>query len=177
MRDAARRVGEQLRAEVDFRGAFTLDGVATVDGFRPTELNPRFGAGLSVITRGLADVPLHLVLDLVVAGVALPIAAAELEARDPRASPTPTRVGGTWQVGTSPRRARVDDRPACYVDGAWRWAGRRRAAPTATVVGRPAASPGVTSTRRARRSARASGRGRRRSGASPTPSSAPTSAR
>ena len=53
MREAARRVGEQLRAEVEFRGAFTLDGVATADGFRPTELNPRFGAGLEVITRGL----------------------------------------------------------------------------------------------------------------------------
>ena len=80
MRDAARRVGEQLRAEVGFRGAFTLDGVATADGFRPTELNPRFGAGLNVITHGLADLPLHLVLDLVVAGIALPISAAELEA-------------------------------------------------------------------------------------------------
>ena len=51
MREAARRVGAVLRDEVAYRGAFTLDGVATVDGFRPTELNPRFGAGLGVITR------------------------------------------------------------------------------------------------------------------------------
>lgn len=43
MRAVARRVGQQLAAEVDFRGAFTVDGVVTVDGFRPTELNPRSG--------------------------------------------------------------------------------------------------------------------------------------
>ena len=84
MREAARRVGEQLRAEVDFRGAFTLDGVATADGFRPTELNPRFGAGLNVITRGLADVPLHLVLDLVVAGIAAADRCRRAGGRDPR---------------------------------------------------------------------------------------------
>ena len=73
MRAAARAVGDVLRRDVDFRGAFTLDGVATADGFRPTELNPRFGAGLSVITRGLDGVPLPLVLDLVVAGRPLAI--------------------------------------------------------------------------------------------------------
>ena len=80
MRDAARRVGALLRDEIDYRGAFTLDGVATADGFRPTELNPRFGAGLGVITRGLDGLPLHLVLDLVVSGTHLEISATELEA-------------------------------------------------------------------------------------------------
>ena len=104
MRDAARVVGERLRADVDFRGAFTLDGVATADGFRPTELNPRFGAGLSVITRGLADVPLHLVLDLVVAGVELPVSAAGLERRL-LADADARRNGGTWQLHVAtPRR-------------------------------------------------------------------------
>ncbi len=95
--------------------------MATVDGFRPTELNPRFGAGLGVITRGLAGVPLHLVLDLVVGGVALPISAAELE-REILERADAERVGGTWQAGVSPATP-VDDRPACYVDGSWRWAG------------------------------------------------------
>jgi hypothetical protein len=47
MREAARRVGRWLRERVDYRGLFTLDGVLTVDGFLPTELNPRPGAGLS----------------------------------------------------------------------------------------------------------------------------------
>ena len=80
MGEAARRVGVLLREEIDYRGAFTLDGVATADGFRPTELNPRFGAGLGVITRGLDGLPLHLVLDLVVSGTHLEISATELEA-------------------------------------------------------------------------------------------------
>jgi hypothetical protein len=121
MRDAARRVGEQLRADVEFRGAFTVDGVATRDGWLPTELNPRFGAGLSVITRGLAGVPLTLVLDLVVAGRPLPISAAELEAeilRDADAA----RTGGTWQLHVhTPER--IEQRGAVYDGTAWRWAG------------------------------------------------------
>ena len=137
MRDAARRVGAQLRVEVGFRGAFTLDGVATADGFRPTELNPRFGAGLNVITHGLADLPLHLVLDLVVAGIELPISAAELEA-EILASADVSRVGGTWQVGASPREP-VDDRPVRYVDGDWRWADDGEPADAAVVGG-----PGFT---------------------------------
>ena len=175
MRDAARRVGEQLRAEVDFRGAFTLDGVATVDGFRPTELNPRFGAGLSVITRGLGDVPLHLVLDLVVAGIAL----ADLRRRAgaPRSSPPPTPTAAAARGScTSTRRSRST--------------GRVRATTTASGAGPATASPAdanvvasdgfvrATFDRRphARRAERRSAR-RSTSGASPTPSWAPASAR
>ena len=120
MRAAARRVGEQLRSEVDFRGAFTLDGVATIDGFRPTEVNPRFGAGLMVITRGLT-VPLELVLDLVVAAHPLAIGASELEDQLLAASDA-NRSGGTWQLHLA-TPVEVDGRSACYRDGAWRWAG------------------------------------------------------
>jgi hypothetical protein len=119
MREAARRVGEQLRSEVDFRGAFTIDGVATADGFRPTELNPRFGAGLSVITRGLGDTPLQLVLDLVVAGIALGISAAELE-REILQRADAARSGGTWKLHVN-TPVEVAGREASYVDGAWRW--------------------------------------------------------
>ncbi len=68
MRDFARRVGDQLRQEVDYRGAFTIDGVLTADGFRPTELNPRSGAGLSTMCR-VTDFPMQLVLDCLVGGV------------------------------------------------------------------------------------------------------------
>jgi len=45
MRDIARRVGAMLRDHVDYRGMFTPDGALTADGFLPTELNPRPGAG------------------------------------------------------------------------------------------------------------------------------------
>jgi len=68
MRAIARRVGEHLRASVGYRGAFTLDGIMTVDGFRPTELNPRFGAALGVLTKGIPNLPLNLLNQLIVEG-------------------------------------------------------------------------------------------------------------
>lgn len=49
MRAVARRVGEQLRSAYSYRGAFGVDGVLSVDGFRPTELNTRMPAGLNVV--------------------------------------------------------------------------------------------------------------------------------
>jgi hypothetical protein len=45
MRVAARRVGTLLRDDVGYRGPFSIDGVMTADGFRPTELNPRASVG------------------------------------------------------------------------------------------------------------------------------------
>jgi hypothetical protein len=50
MREAARRVGEHLRATHGYRGAFGVDGVLTADGFRPTELNSRGSAGWTQVT-------------------------------------------------------------------------------------------------------------------------------
>lgn len=62
MREAARQVGTHLREAVGYRGAFTVDGVMTAEGFRPTELNPRFGAGIGPLARetGLPAYLLHL---------------------------------------------------------------------------------------------------------------------
>ena len=57
IRGTARRVGQALRERVDYRGAFTVDGVLSSDGFVPTELNPRAGAGLGVLVAGMADFP------------------------------------------------------------------------------------------------------------------------
>lgn len=59
MRDVARRVGAHLRDSHDYRGVLTVDGVLTAEGFRPTELNPRFGAALGVLGSG-EDLPLYL---------------------------------------------------------------------------------------------------------------------
>ena len=53
MRGVASRVGELLRREVEYSGAFTVDGVASELGFLPTELNPRLGAGLFRAVRSL----------------------------------------------------------------------------------------------------------------------------
>jgi hypothetical protein len=64
MRDAAKRFGRWLQAEHGYRGVFTIDGVLTVDGFLPTELNPRFGAGLFAVasSSGLPLLGLHRAL-------------------------------------------------------------------------------------------------------------------
>ena len=80
MRGVAQRVGQTLREEVNFRGAFTIDGVMTDEGFRPTELNPRFGAGLRTLTRGLPVLPLELLHDTISADIPLDYRPRELEA-------------------------------------------------------------------------------------------------
>jgi hypothetical protein len=74
LRTLARRVGEVLRDRVDFRGAFTIDGVLGADGFLPTEMNPRIGAGLTPLSMALPGLPL----------IALALAAAHGEALDYR---------------------------------------------------------------------------------------------
>jgi hypothetical protein len=117
MRRAARAVGELLRHDVGFRGAFTVDGVAGAEGFRPTELNPRFGAGLNVVARGVGDVPLTLLNDLVVAGVPLGRTAADWEAELLVAADA-QRWGGTWRACDA--RAAVEDRPLVVSGDAWR---------------------------------------------------------
>jgi hypothetical protein len=60
MRALARQVGRHLRQQLGYRGVFTIDGVMTAAGFRPTELNPRFGAGINLMTQGMAELPLML---------------------------------------------------------------------------------------------------------------------
>lgn len=50
MRDAVRRVGAHLASAHGYRGAFGIDGVLTVDGFLPTELNSRMSAGATVVS-------------------------------------------------------------------------------------------------------------------------------
>jgi hypothetical protein len=95
MRRLARVVGEALRREEEFRGAFTIDGIMSSDGFVATELNPRFGAGLGPVSGGRAD--LLLVHRLVTSGHASDYRPVELE-----------RV--TLQ------RADAERRGACYLD-------------------------------------------------------------
>jgi hypothetical protein len=78
MRAAARRVGTHLRELAGFAGVFTMDGVATADGWLPTELNPRFGAGLMPAARA-ADMPILGLSRLLVAGKTAGLDAAEIE--------------------------------------------------------------------------------------------------
>lgn len=118
MRDAARRTADVLRADVAFRGTFTIDGIAASDGFWPTELNPRYGAGLNAIARA-AGIPILLVHTLAVAGRDVGIDAAGLERALVDAADT-HRGGGTWLLD---RSARASDPRAVRFDGeAWHWA-------------------------------------------------------
>jgi hypothetical protein len=79
MREVARRVGLHLQRVHDYRGGFSVDGVLTSEGFRPTELNPRFAGGLSTIGKGVPEVPLELVQMAAVRGIDLDVTAVELE--------------------------------------------------------------------------------------------------
>lgn len=79
MRSLARRVGELLRERVAFRGPFTVDGVMTAEGFRPTELNPRFGAGLGLMAASMPALPLAPLMLAAAEGEDLDYRPAQLE--------------------------------------------------------------------------------------------------
>ena len=78
MRDVARRVGAALRDGHGYRGAFTVDGVVTEDGFLPTELNPRAGAGAGPLMAG-SGVPYNLLNKAVIEDEDLDLRPEELE--------------------------------------------------------------------------------------------------
>jgi len=121
MRAAARRVGALLRDEVGFAGSYGVDGVLTADGFRPTELNPRMGGGLSVIARAVPEIPLFPLHWVTAAGLPVPVSAADLE-ETLTAAADAQRGGGTWvfahkEVGETSRH------PVVVRDGVCRPAG------------------------------------------------------
>lgn len=64
VRTAGVKVADELRARSAYRGALTLDGILTDDGFRPTEVNARLGSGLDA-DNTVRELPLYL-LDRVV---------------------------------------------------------------------------------------------------------------
>jgi hypothetical protein len=79
MRDVARRVGGVLRDQYGFCGTFTVDGVMTVDGFRPTEMNPRLGAALALISASSPEVGLLLHTQFLAHGIDTGLRAADIE--------------------------------------------------------------------------------------------------
>jgi hypothetical protein len=122
MRSIARTVGAHLRETADFRGAFTIDGVLTADGFRPTELNPRYGAGIGVIGR-TSGAPLLGISRMLIAGEEADYRPAELEEVVVAAADETRFLGGitpVWhkvaetterrlQIGADGSVARADD--------------------------------------------------------------------
>jgi hypothetical protein len=57
MRLVASKVGRAIHERDGYLGPFGIDGVATSEGFRPTELNPRMSAGVGA-QLGTIDLPL-----------------------------------------------------------------------------------------------------------------------
>lgn len=135
MRDAARRIGRLLAAEVGFRGTFTLDGVVDADGFWPTELNPRFGAGINVIANATDDVPILLIHDLAVAGRDVGAMASVVETSFVDHADA-HRAGGTW-TATSAGTATADARPVAFDGVDWRWCRGSDDASVGTAVAGP----------------------------------------
>ena len=126
MRDLARRVGEELRRRVGYRGAFTVDGVLAAEGFLPTELNPRLGAGLAMMTRDLPDLPVGLLDRALIEDQGLAFGAADLERQVLQVADR-VRAGGAWtvtDVPTDPTRVL----PVVFEDGVCRPAGLDRPA-------------------------------------------------
>jgi len=137
MRNAARAVGQYLRDSVGYRGVFTVDGIATEQGFLPTELNPRFGAALNVLTRAIPDFPTYL-LHLASVEQDLPgLDPALLEDDILRAS-TEHRAGSGLAMSTIVREP--DHIQLDYRDGAWAIADREKGDANALVGPNPVGS-------------------------------------
>ncbi len=114
MREAARRVGSHLVEHLAFRGAFTIDGILGADGWVPTEINPRFGAGLAYANQAVPDLPLDLLHHVVVAGNGSEVSAADLEALILPVSDE-SRWGGGWS-STSTHFERTESTPIVFDD-------------------------------------------------------------
>lgn len=121
MRTVAKQVGEHLRAEYDFRGAFTIDGVMTEDGFLPTELNPRMGAGLNVIARAAPGLPIDLLNQALIAGLDLDYRPHDFE-RFLVDSADDHRAGGTWRALKDSAGRRMENQAVVWNGSTWRYA-------------------------------------------------------
>lgn len=132
MRAVARRVGDEVRRRVGFAGAFTVDGVLTGDGFRPTELNPRQGAGLGVIVRGAPVLPLNLLDQALKARLDLEYRALDFESVVTDIADA-SRAGGTWKA--LDQHLDVDQRNVVWTGDAWRDAATDEAADGYVVTG------------------------------------------
>ncbi len=116
MRDAVRRVAAHLRDTLGYRGAFGIDGVLTADGFFPTELNPRYTGGLSLLASELDELAMAALNMMAVEGEPADYRPAELEVAILEASSA--RRGG-WALmkvpNASPRETR--SQPVVFVGG------------------------------------------------------------
>lgn len=95
MRDIAKRAGVNLRDIVNYRGIFTIDGVMSRDGFLPTEMNTRSGAGVRPLMAGLPNFPLELLAQTLSLDTGFDYKPTQLE-QFLLANADKQRGGGTW---------------------------------------------------------------------------------
>ena len=102
MRAVARAAARALAGSIDYRGGLSVDGLLDPAGrFWPTELNPRFSGGLSLLAKSVPELHLRWLDALVRDGLPSTVSAQELEAEvvaammvrpqddcEPEASPT-----------------------------------------------------------------------------------------
>lgn len=146
MRAVVRQTGAWLRDKVGYRGVFTVDGILSRAGFRPTELNPRFGGAIGKLSAALPALPLYLLhLALVeegrTGGSGTDWEPAALEALLLRAADA-NRVGGAMQVLSRPCPAPRSLGLVCGPGGDWRPAAPDEA-PHATARWGPGAAGSV----------------------------------
>jgi hypothetical protein len=120
MRDVVKRSGAVLRDSVAYAGLFTVDGVMTKNGFRPTELNPRSGSGIKPLLTGLPNLPLELISQTIQSNKSIDYRPQEFEQLLLSAADR-YRGGASWrQLPQS--LPEMDKRPLRYKDGVWSWA-------------------------------------------------------
>lgn len=133
MRATAKQVGNALRDIVKFRGVFTIDGVMTKEGFRPTELNPRYGAGVMPLLKGLTDFPLELISQAVISGSSSDFKPKELEELIIKTADE-QRGGGTWRAIPT-HLPQIDKRPVKLTESGWQWAADNETNTGTVIVG------------------------------------------
>jgi hypothetical protein len=111
MRDAVRRVGAHLQAAHGYRGAFGIDGVLSAEGFRPTELNTRMSAGLTLVT-GIDQRFFTLLQHHLLAGLDTGLRAADVEALVPLMDAR--RSGRVVAIAEGARLGRVESYPVAW---------------------------------------------------------------
>jgi hypothetical protein len=139
MRAVGRRVAEALRDRVGFLGGFTVDGVLSEEGFLPTELNARLGAGHNMLAASIPDLPFTPLALAAAEGLPLDwrpdlLEAALLEAADAR------RQGGAWSVFPGTRTS-TEKHSLVEEGGSFRPAREGEAAAASAEVGPGPAGP------------------------------------
>ena len=122
MRSAAVRVGEYLRSRVGYRGCFTIDGVATTQGFRPTELNPRFGGAMGRMASSVPGLPLYMLHRATIENLDMDFRATELEELLVHATTTDPAVKGMFLSEGVTDISPVERPVLRGEDGVLRWA-------------------------------------------------------